>query len=200
MAIVLEANYAKKLGLPNYSSHQYCVTIRTELTDLSQVEAESARLYRLLQDAVDKEIVEVGYLPDATIYGMNKPNGNGPHADANGANGDSANRNGEDWNCTDGQRGFILRIVNESKLNKDDVEGMAQQLSAPLTMSVSPPPWRGTARGSQRFSPTISATRIPPESWIPRRLISTRSPAAAPNTFCGTTRSGTSVFRRQASL
>ena len=30
MAIVLEANYAKKLGLPNYSSHQYCVTIRTE--------------------------------------------------------------------------------------------------------------------------------------------------------------------------
>ena len=40
MAIVLEANYAKKLGLPNFSSHQYSVTIRTELTDLSQVEAE----------------------------------------------------------------------------------------------------------------------------------------------------------------
>ena len=36
MAITLEANYAKKRGLPNYSSHQYCVTIRTELTDLSQ--------------------------------------------------------------------------------------------------------------------------------------------------------------------
>ena len=31
MAIVLEANYAKKLGLPNFSSHQYSVTIRTEL-------------------------------------------------------------------------------------------------------------------------------------------------------------------------
>jgi len=56
MAIVLEANYAKKLGLPNCSSHQYCVTIRTELTDLSQVEAESAKLYVLLQDAVDREI------------------------------------------------------------------------------------------------------------------------------------------------
>jgi hypothetical protein len=66
MAIVLEANYAKKLGLPNFSSHQYCVTIRTELTDLSQVEAESARLYQLLQTAVDREIHEVGFMPDAT--------------------------------------------------------------------------------------------------------------------------------------
>ena len=43
MAITLEANYAKKLGLPNFSSHQYFVTIRTELTDLSQVEAERGR-------------------------------------------------------------------------------------------------------------------------------------------------------------
>ena len=35
MAIALEANYAKKLGLPNYSSHQYSVTSRTEVTELS---------------------------------------------------------------------------------------------------------------------------------------------------------------------
>lgn len=44
MAITLQANYAKKLGPPNFSSHQYSVTIRIELTDLGQVEAESARL------------------------------------------------------------------------------------------------------------------------------------------------------------
>ncbi len=44
MAIVLEANYAKKLGLPNYSLHQYSVMIRTESTDLTKVEAESPRL------------------------------------------------------------------------------------------------------------------------------------------------------------
>ena len=31
MAIILEANYSKKLGLPGYSSHQYAVTVRTEL-------------------------------------------------------------------------------------------------------------------------------------------------------------------------
>jgi hypothetical protein len=32
-AIHLEANYSKKLGLPGYSSHQYSVTIKTEVTD-----------------------------------------------------------------------------------------------------------------------------------------------------------------------
>ncbi len=44
MAITFEATYAKKLGLPNFSSHQYSVTIRTELTELAQVEEASTRL------------------------------------------------------------------------------------------------------------------------------------------------------------
>ena len=136
MAIVLEANYAKKLGLPNYSSHQYCVTIRTELTDLSQVEAESARLYQLLQSAVDNSIKDVGYMPDASTYGMHPSqsngngNGNGHPSNGNGVNRpqQTQSRNGEAWNCTDGQKGFIQRLVSDNKLNKDDVEAMAQQL------------------------------------------------------------------------
>lgn len=45
MAIVLKANYSKKLGLPGYSSHQYSITLRTELTDPAQVPVESSRLY-----------------------------------------------------------------------------------------------------------------------------------------------------------
>ena len=45
MAIVIEANYSKKLGLPAYSSHSYSVTIRSEVADLGQVERESAKLY-----------------------------------------------------------------------------------------------------------------------------------------------------------
>ena len=64
MAIVLEANYAKKLGLPGFSSHQYSVSIRAELTDLSLIEQESARLYSLLQEAVDQSIQQVGFMPD----------------------------------------------------------------------------------------------------------------------------------------
>jgi hypothetical protein len=147
MAITLEANYAKKLGLPNYSSHQYCVTIRTELTDLSQVAEESARLYRALQDAVDREIQEVGFMPDASTYGMHpSQNGNGsnghPSNGNGGGNGRPSNGNGapangtrrapipasDGWNCTEGQKGFILRIINEAKLEKPEVEAMAQQL------------------------------------------------------------------------
>src|SRR3954468_6214110 len=132
MAIVLEANYAKKLGLPNFSSHQYCVTIRTELTDLAQVEAESARLYALLQTAVDREIQEVGFMPDPSRYGMN--NGNNETANGHASNGNGSGNGhpsngatngrrspapaGDGWNCTEGQKGFVLRIINESKLDK----------------------------------------------------------------------------------
>lgn len=128
MAVILQMTYSKKLGLPNYSSHSCSISLTTEIPDVSVVGQESTKLYQLLQTAVDAEIQAVGFMPDATTYGM-KPsqsasNGNG------GSNGHSngENRNGDHWNCTDGQKGFILRIVNESKLDKNDVEETAQQL------------------------------------------------------------------------
>jgi len=130
MAITLEANYAKKLGLPNYSSHQYSVTIRTELTDLSQVEAESARLYRVLQDAVDREIQEVGFMPDASTYGMNAPATNGTHEPGNG-NGRPAPRqagNGDAWRCSEKQQTLIEKIVDEHHLDKCEVETIAVEM------------------------------------------------------------------------
>ena len=34
MAIKLVANYSKRLGLPGYSSHQFSVSVETELRDL----------------------------------------------------------------------------------------------------------------------------------------------------------------------
>ena len=143
MAITLEANYAKKLGLPNYSSHQYSVTIRTELTDLSQVEAESTRLYRTLQDAVDREIQQVGFMPDASTYGKNNGtpangageqhrkdgNGNGnAHAPRRQENGNgAANGNGQ-WRCSDKQRDLIEKVVRENHLDKRDVEQIATEM------------------------------------------------------------------------
>ena len=42
--ITLECNYSKKIGLPQFSSHQFSITLRTEIADVSQVQAESARL------------------------------------------------------------------------------------------------------------------------------------------------------------
>jgi hypothetical protein len=134
MAITFEATYAKKLGLPNYSSHQYSVTIRTELTDLSTVEEASTRLYGILQDAVDREIKHVGFMPDAITYGM-KPaaiNGDcGPHpVSANGADTrQSGHHNGDgQWRCSSKQREFIERIVREKGLNKKEVESLAVEM------------------------------------------------------------------------
>ena len=63
MAIQLEANYSKKIGLPGYSSHQFSITLKTELNDISQIDAESSRLYRLLQSSVDQELQQQGYVP-----------------------------------------------------------------------------------------------------------------------------------------
>ena len=117
MAIVIEANYSKKLGLPAYSSHSYSVTIRSEVADLSQVERESAKLYAILQGSVDREIQEVGFIPEV----------NGSTAPRN-TNGHAGEPNGDQWNCSDKQRDLILKIVDEHRLDKQEVEALAKDL------------------------------------------------------------------------
>ena len=64
MAIKLIANYSKRLGLPGYSSHQFEVSIETEITHTSELAAETERLYGSLQSAVDAQIQQVGFVPD----------------------------------------------------------------------------------------------------------------------------------------
>lgn len=54
MAIKLIANYSKCLGLPGYSSHQFSVSVETELVTTDDVTAESERLYQRLQTTVDE--------------------------------------------------------------------------------------------------------------------------------------------------
>ncbi|WP_397385197.1 hypothetical protein [Prosthecobacter sp.] len=131
MAIKLSANYSKKLGLPQYSSHSFSASVEVELSDITQVETEVQKLYQLLQQSVDQEIQHPGYVPAANA------NGNG-HA-ASQTNGRTYPVNGNNrpatppvtdrWNCTDGQRGFILRIVNENaSITKQVAEDLSQQL------------------------------------------------------------------------
>jgi hypothetical protein len=128
MAVILQMTYQKKLGLPNYSSHSCAVSLTVEIPDVSVAAQESTKLYALLQTAVDNEIQQVGWMPDAESYGMKNANGTRV-ANGNGnGHAPAPARNDERWNCTDGQRGFILRIVNESGMKKQDVEDMAQQL------------------------------------------------------------------------
>ena len=112
--ITLEANYSKKIGLPGYSSHQFSVTLKSELADINQAQAESARLYAVLQSSVDHNIQQVGFLPNA--------NGNG-----NGhGNGHTAPAETDAWKCSDKQRDLILKITDEHKLDKAGVEQLAQ--------------------------------------------------------------------------
>lgn len=120
--ITLECNYSKKLGLPGYSSHQFSITLRTEIADLAQVQVESARLYKLLQEGVDTSIKETGYLPAAN----GNSNGNG-HANGSG-NGNGHNQIADNgaWNCSPKQQALIQRIVEESKLDKNEIETLAQ--------------------------------------------------------------------------
>jgi len=110
MAITLEANYSKKLGLPNYSSHQFSVSVKTELSNIDQIEAECTKLYSTLQEAVDTEIQHSGFLPGQTPEPATNGNGNGTHANGNDA-----------WGCSDKQRGLLLNLVAEQALEKEDI-------------------------------------------------------------------------------
>ncbi|MEM7145347.1 MAG: hypothetical protein AAF591_09440 [Verrucomicrobiota bacterium] len=113
MAVKLIANYAKRLGLPGFSSHHFSISTEIELTDLGQVQGEATRLYSLLQDAVDREIQHVGFVPGDT-YGMNGGNG-------------ADHRNGEPrWACSDKQKELVLKLVDENGLDRKAVEQTAQ--------------------------------------------------------------------------
>lgn len=131
MGLIIEAVYAKKLGLPGFSSHQYSVSIRAELSDLSQVEQESSRLYGLLQDSVDQSIKHIGFLPDGSHHSAAN-NGAGHHGTNNGhkLNGRNGHHHtngsaGGQWKCSDKQRDLIEKVVREKGLDKAEVEQVA---------------------------------------------------------------------------
>src|ERR1041384_4202851 len=107
MPLILEANYSKKIGLHGYSSHQFMVTLRTEISDLNSVQAESDRLYGLLQTAVDTSLQKVGYLPAGSLK----------NGSVNGGGYGHSNGNGKDrWACSDKQRSLNLKRTGEQKL------------------------------------------------------------------------------------
>jgi hypothetical protein len=151
MAIKLISNYAKTMGLPNFSSHRFSVSIETELNSNDDIQAETARLYALLQDAVDREMQEPGFVPDEA-YGIDnirqpngRHNGNGAssrHTNGHGKNGHSnghtnghanghsngysnGHRHQEDAGITERQLDLINGIVKENNARKGDVDQLA---------------------------------------------------------------------------
>lgn len=126
MAIKLIANYSKRLGLPGYSSHQFSVSVETELMTSDDIPGEFERLYQLLQSNVDEQIQATGFVPPST-YGMEdtpspRPgNGNSPSTPV------SQWQPGPAWKCSDKQRDLILRVVEEHQLDKADIEALANE-------------------------------------------------------------------------
>lgn len=123
--IKLIANYSKRLGLPGYSSHQFSVSVETELVTTDNIPGEATRLYQLLQSNVDEQIQTVGFVPPCD-YGMDPPvdhsTGNGSHpAPTNIANW----QRGTAWKCSEKQRDLILKLVDEHQLDKNDIEALA---------------------------------------------------------------------------
>jgi hypothetical protein len=116
--IILEAVYSKKLGLPNYSSHRYSVSIRTEIPDIGAVEKTNKEMYQLLQSAVDAEITKPGFVPESS-FGIDEqapvPATNG-HTNGNG-----------NWACSDKQKELILKLTKQQCLTKEQVEAAAQE-------------------------------------------------------------------------
>lgn len=120
MAIKLIANYSKRLGLPGYSSHQFSVSVETELVTTDDVAGESQRLYELLQTSVDEQIKQTGFVPPGD-YGMDPQQ---PTDASRNGRSDPPGNNSR-WKCTDKQRGLIENLVAEHNLDKNDVESLA---------------------------------------------------------------------------
>lgn len=128
MAIKLIANYSKRLGLPGYSSHQFSVSVETELNAASDIAAESTRLYQLLQSNVDEQMLHTGFVPPGD-YGMDPPEAN-PTPDGSNAPAPGTvthiHDNGR-WKCSDKQKDLILKLVDEHCLDKNEVDHLARQ-------------------------------------------------------------------------
>ena len=127
MAIKLIGNYAKRLGLPGYSSHQFSISVETELSDPNDIPREASKMYSMLQNSVDHEIQQTGFVPGES-YGLQENssarqngNGSGYSPKREDLNGNGAVR----WSCSDKQKELILKLVSEHELDRDSVEEIA---------------------------------------------------------------------------
>jgi hypothetical protein len=122
--IKLIANYSKRLGLPGYSSHQFSVSVETEIINVEDVAAESTHLYETLQQSVDEQIQQTGFVPDAD-YG-NNDSGSIKPINRIKANGIKTNGNGE-WRCSEKQRELLLKLISTHNL-EEIAEKMSQEM------------------------------------------------------------------------
>ena len=117
MAILLEFSYGKKLGLPNFSSHNFGVSMKAEVTDLEAIPAEAAKAYSILQESVDSQITNPGFVPSGNSKVIQVQ-----------SNGNNAKTNPADWNCTVRQKGLLMTILERNNLDPEVVEDLSQEI------------------------------------------------------------------------
>ena len=123
MAVKLIANYSKRLGLPGYSSHQYSVSVETEVNTTDDIAFEAERLYHQLQSNVDGQIQQTGFVPPHD-YGMETP--------AQQANTPQPSNvlpiaQEPGWQCSPKQQELILKLIEENQLDKSEIEQQSRQ-------------------------------------------------------------------------
>ena len=125
MAILLEIHYDKRLGLPGYSSHDFGVSLKTEVTDLDQIRQESERAYQILQKSVDSQIIHRGYVPEQV---NNSGVTNQEEKDNTSVGIDKNDNNTEKWNCTVRQRDLILNVLERNNLDPQTANELGVEL------------------------------------------------------------------------
>ena len=125
MAIKLVANYSKRLGLPGYSSHQFSVSVETELRDLAEADTEMSNLYHQLQRNVDAQIQETGFVP-SEAYGSQAQR-QAPQQNNQPQYQEQHQVDHDGWSCSDKQEKFIRRIMQENNLLPKVIDDLAQQ-------------------------------------------------------------------------
>jgi len=133
MAIKLIANYSKRLGLPGYSSHQFSVSVETELRDLTEADSEIQSLYLQLQQNVDAQIQETGFVPSKN-YGAMSGDRQVPQSQprtrsqrGHSQSPDQSHPETEEWQCSEKQEQFITQLMKENQLPLAEVDDIAHR-------------------------------------------------------------------------
>ena len=137
MAVLIDINYTKKLGLPNYSSHSLGIGLKAEAQDLDGVRGEGEKVYGLLQESVDAQLARRGFIPGET--GNGKDLEGGTLDDPPGTEEpDFEQTDPESWQCSPKQRTLILDILGRHDLQSSIVDAIAWQIHGRSMMEVTP--------------------------------------------------------------
>ena len=115
--ITIATNLSKKVPIPgaDYSSQQASITITSDVTDLTQVAAEAAKLYRIAEEAVDAQLKQAPAAPaSAQRPSPNPAQSPAPRQQASQPYRASSGQRRGPAPVTDSQIRFLERLIRDS--------------------------------------------------------------------------------------